>query len=192
MTEVIVFHHALGLTPGMTAFADDLRAAGHTVHTPDLFEGRTFATIDEGVAHAQEIGFGEVIERATRAAEQLPAEVVYAGFSLGVRVRTEAHPDPARRPGRAFLLLVRARVLSSAHGPTGCPHRSTAWTTTRSSWTRVMSTPRANWPRRTTESRCSSTPATSTIFADPTLPTYDADAAALLMQRSLDFLARGE
>ena len=55
----MLFHHALGLIPGVTAFADELRTAGHTVHTPDLFEGRTSASLEEGVAHAQEIGPGE-------------------------------------------------------------------------------------------------------------------------------------
>ena len=84
MAEVLLFHHALGLTPGTVAFAEELRAAGHTVHTPDLFEGRTFATIEEGVGYAGEVGFGEVMQRGARSAEQLPAELVYAGFSLGV------------------------------------------------------------------------------------------------------------
>lgn len=84
MAEVIVFHHALGLTDGVRAFADELRAAGHTVHAPDLYEGRTFATVDEGVDHAREIGFGTVLERGRTAAEGLPNELVYAGFSLGV------------------------------------------------------------------------------------------------------------
>ena len=67
MAEVVLFHHALGLTPGVAAFADELRGAGHTVYTPDLFEGRTFSSIEEGVAHAQEVGFDEVIERGVRA-----------------------------------------------------------------------------------------------------------------------------
>ncbi len=55
MAEVLLFHHAQGQTPGFLAFADELRAAGHTVHTPDLYDGKTFATVDEGVAHAKEI-----------------------------------------------------------------------------------------------------------------------------------------
>ncbi len=63
MAEVLFFHHALGLTSGVHSFADRLRAAGHVVHTPDLFEGRTFATVDEGVAHAKSIGWGTVLER---------------------------------------------------------------------------------------------------------------------------------
>ena len=69
MAEVLLFHHAQGLTPGVRAFADELRAAGHTVHTPDLFDGRTFDSIDEGVAHAKEIGFENVLERGVRSAD---------------------------------------------------------------------------------------------------------------------------
>jgi dienelactone hydrolase len=102
MAAVVLFHHAVGLTPGVVAFADDLRHAGHTVHTPDLFEGRTFATIDEGVAYAQQVGFGEVIERGVRATDALPEGLVYAGFSLGVLpaqklVRTPSPTAPCRR-----------------------------------------------------------------------------------------------
>ena len=59
MAEVLLFHHAQGLTSGIQAFADELRVAGHTVHTPDLFDGRTFGSIDEGMAHiAEEFGGG--------------------------------------------------------------------------------------------------------------------------------------
>ncbi len=84
MAEVLFFHHALGLTPGVHSFAERLRAAGHVVHTPDLFDGRTFATVDEGVAHAKGIGWGALLERGRRAAEGLPERLVYAGASLGV------------------------------------------------------------------------------------------------------------
>ena len=84
MAEVLLFHHAQGLTDGVRAFADDLRAAGHVVHVPDLFDGRTFATVDEGVAHAKEVGFDVLLERGRTAADGLPEALVYAGFSLGV------------------------------------------------------------------------------------------------------------
>ena len=84
MAEIVLFHHALGLTSGVTGFADELRRAGHTVHTPDLFEGNTFDALEKGVAYAQQVGFGAVLERGTRAVEDLPAELVYAGFSIGV------------------------------------------------------------------------------------------------------------
>lgn len=84
MTEMILFHHIQGLTPGVQAFAQQLRAAGHTVHTPDLFEGRTFDSMEAGQEFVGSIGFEEVRERGTRAAQDLPATVVYGGFSLGV------------------------------------------------------------------------------------------------------------
>ena len=40
MAEVVLFHHLQGLTEGVRAFAGELRAGGHTVHTPDLFDGQ--------------------------------------------------------------------------------------------------------------------------------------------------------
>jgi len=73
MAEVVLFHHIQGLTPGVAAFADELRGAGHTVHTPDLFDGRTFDSIEQGSDFVQQIGFGEVIERGVQAAEALRA-----------------------------------------------------------------------------------------------------------------------
>jgi dienelactone hydrolase len=83
--EVVLFHHALGLTDAVRGFADDLHEAGHTVHTPDLFDGRTFETIEEGMAHSEELGGPTaVVERAHAAVGSLPSEVIYIGFSLGV------------------------------------------------------------------------------------------------------------
>ena len=85
VAEVVLFHHALGLTDVVRGFADDLRESGHTVHTPDLFDGRTFETIEEGMAHSEELGGPmAVVERARHAVESLPSDVVYIGFSLGV------------------------------------------------------------------------------------------------------------
>ena len=84
MADVLLFHHAQGLTPGIGAFADRLRAEGHAVHTPDLFEGRTFGSIAEGMAYVEEAGFDAIRERGVPTADALPAGLVYAGFSLGV------------------------------------------------------------------------------------------------------------
>jgi hypothetical protein len=90
------------------------------VHTPDLFEGRTFETIEAGVEHAQEVGFGEIIERGTREAEKLPAELVYAGFSLGV---VSPQKLAQTRPGAKGPLLYYSCVPASELGawPKGVP-----------------------------------------------------------------------
>src|SRR5215813_13042493 len=84
MTEVVLYHHVQGLTDGVRSFADELRQAGHTVHTPDVFDGRTFGTIEEGMGFAREQGFGTLVERGVAAATQMSPDVVYAGFSFGV------------------------------------------------------------------------------------------------------------
>ena len=84
MAEIIFFHHAQGQTKGFLALAEQFRRAGHTVHTPDLFGGRVFETVEEGVTYAETLGFGNILEAGVRAAEALPNEVVYAGYSLGV------------------------------------------------------------------------------------------------------------
>src|SRR3954466_11919350 len=89
MAEVVLFHHVQGLTPGVVAFADELRAAGHTVHTPDLFEGRTFGSIDEGMAHIKTVGFDELRARGVRLADVYPSELVYGGFSFGESIAQE-------------------------------------------------------------------------------------------------------
>src|SRR5690349_20044489 len=84
MTEILLFHHIQGVTTGVAAFADSLREAGHTVHLPDLFERRTFGSIDEGAAFCREVGFDQVTQRGVDAAGDLPERLVYAGFPLGV------------------------------------------------------------------------------------------------------------
>ena len=112
MAEVLLFHHAQGLTGGVRVFADELRAAGHTVHTPDLFDGRTFQSIDEGLAYVRGIGFDEMRERGVRVANELPAELVYAGFSFGV---LPAQKLAQTRPGaRGALLFYSCLPISGA------------------------------------------------------------------------------
>jgi dienelactone hydrolase len=113
MTEILLFHHAHGLTPGVRAFADELRAAGHVVHTPDLYEGRVFDDLEEGLGYARETGFGEVIGRGVRAADDLPADVVYAGFSLGAM---PAQQLAQNRPGAKGAILLHSAVPASEFG----------------------------------------------------------------------------
>jgi len=108
MAEVVLFHHAQGLTSGVVAFADELRRAGHTVHTPDLLDGRTFGSIEDGLAYAEQLGFpGEILARGARAVEGLPAGLVYAGFSLGVLpAQMLAQTRPGARGGLLFYSIV--------------------------------------------------------------------------------------
>jgi len=109
MAEILLFHHAQGLTPGVVAFADELRAAGHTVHTPDLYEGNTYDTLDDGMGYARSTGFQTIQDRGVAAAEGLPDKLVYAGFSLGVM---PAQRLAQNRPGAmAAVFFDAARAL---------------------------------------------------------------------------------
>src|SRR5262249_13660929 len=113
MAEVLLFHHVQGQTTGFFAFADELRRAGHTVHTPDLFDGKTFPTRDEGIAYASKVGFGDLMERGVRSADDLPDGLVYAGFSLGVM---PAQNLAQTRAGARGALLMEACLPASEFG----------------------------------------------------------------------------
>lgn len=121
MAEVVLFHHSGGLTPGVRAFADLLRERGHTVHTPDLFEGRTFADVAEGVAFAEEVGEDVFARRAAEAVAGLPAELVYGGMSFGAaRAAEQALARPGAR-GAFFLYGAVAPSWWSATWPDAVP-----------------------------------------------------------------------
>src|SRR3954466_12844293 len=190
MPEVVLFHHVQGLTPGVVAFADELRAAGHTVHTPDLFEGRTFPTLEEGLGHAEEVGFGEVIARGARAVEGLPTELVYAGFSLGV---LPAQKLAQTRPGARGALLYYSCVPPEEFGsgwPDGVPvqvHGMDADPIFAGEGD--LDAARA-LVASTADAELFLYPGDQHYFADSTLPSYEAEASALLLQRTLALLER--
>jgi Dienelactone hydrolase and related enzymes len=188
MAEVLLFHHVQGLTPGVVAFAEQLRQAGHTVHTPDQLDGRTFDSIEDGLAYAGEVGFGEVFERGVRAADGLPADLVYAGFSIGV---LPAQKLAQTRPGARGALLFHACVPPSEfdspwpeavpvqiHGMAADPF--------------FVDDGDIDAARALAESVQGAElfvyPGDAHLFADASLPSYDKDAAELLMGRVLDFL----
>jgi dienelactone hydrolase len=189
MAEVVLFHHALGLTPGVGAFSDGLRASGHKVHTPDLFDGRTFDTIEDGMAYAQEIGFpDEVLARGAAAVANLPDDLVYAGFSLGV---VPAQKLAQTRPGARGALLFYACVPVSAFSP--------VWPSSVPVQVHGMDAD----PMFVGEGDLDSARALVAVaergelflyhgdehyFADSTLPSYDSEATALLTRRVLEFL----
>jgi dienelactone hydrolase len=192
MAEVLLFHHAQGVTPGITAFADDLRAAGHTVHVPDLFDGRTFGSIDEGMAFVKVQGFDALRERGVRTADDLPAELVYAGFSFG---ETIAQQLAQTRPGARGALLFYSCVPITgewAFGPWpegvpvqihGADHDPIFVDEGDIDAAREIV---ATVP----DAELFLYPSDQHYFADSSLPSYDPEATALLKTRVLEFLAR--
>ena len=186
MTEVLLFHHAQGQTTGFHAFADELRGAGHTVHTPDLFDGRTFDSIDEGMAFVGQLGFGEIIDRGERAANELPDELVYAGFSLGV---VPAQKLAQTRRARVLLFYSCVPVSEFGPWPAGVPqiHGMDADPL-------FVDEGDIDAARELVESAEDAElflyPGDQHYFADSSLPSYDPDATALLTRRVLDFLDR--
>ncbi len=189
MAEVVLFHHAHGLTPGVVAFADELRRAGHTVHTPDLFDGRTFDTVEEGVGHAKEIGFGEVMERGVRAVDGLPAELVYGGFSLGVLpAQRLAQTRAGARGALLFYACVPVSEFSSAW-PNGVPVQVHAMDADPFFVEDGDIDAARALVGEATDAELFLYPGDQHLFADSSLSSYDADAAALLTQRVLNFLS---
>ncbi len=185
MTDVIVFHHAQGLTDGVKAFADELRAAGHTVHTPDLHEGRTFVTLPEAMGYVREVGFETIIERGRAATEALPREVVYIGFSLGV---LPAQLLTQTKPGAKGGVFVYSFVPPSEFGdwPEGVPAQIHM----------MERDPEVLPPNGDLEAARAMEgaelflyPGDRHLFADRSLPDYDETAATQLTRRVLDFLA---
>jgi dienelactone hydrolase len=188
MAEVVLFHHAQGLTPGVTAFAGELRRAGHAVHTPDLFGGRTFDTVQEGVSHAGELGFDQVTERGVQAAGGLPAELVYAGFSLGVLPAQKlAQTRPGARGALLFHSCVPVSEFSSAW-PAAVPVQVHAMDADPFFAGEDSDAARA-LVDQAKDAELFLYPGDQHLFADSSLPSYDPDAAALLTQRVLDFLS---
>ena len=189
MAEVLLFHHAQGQTAGFLAFADELREAGHRVHTPDLYDGRTFDSLDVGLANVEAIGFETVIERGVGAASELPAELVYAGFSLGV---VPAQMLAQNRPGARGALLLHSCVPASEFGsawPTGVPVQIHAMDKDPFFLEEGDIDAARALVQHADQAELFLYPGEQHLFADSSLPSYDADAAALLTRRVLDFLA---
>jgi dienelactone hydrolase len=186
VAEVVLFHHAQGLTPGVVSFAHALRAAGHVVHIPDLYDGATFDDLDAGVGHAKAIGFDTVLERGVAAAQGYPDDVVYAGFSLGVM---PAQMLAQTRPAARGALLMHGTFPLGEFGeqwPAGLPLQI-----------HVMADD--DWGDVDVARELAAAadgaelflyPGDAHLFTDESLPAFDAGAAALVRQRVLGFLAR--
>ena len=186
MTEVVLYHHAQGLTEGVRSFADELRAAGHVVHAPDLYEGNTYDNLEDGIAYAKQVGFGTILERGRVATQDLPSRLVYAGFSLGVM---PAQMLAQTRPGAQGALLFSAALPTSEFGngwPAGVPvqiHMMEG-----DEWAEEDLPAAQELAASVNGAELFLYPGDGHLFADASLPDYDEEAAGLLRQRVLAFL----
>jgi dienelactone hydrolase len=194
MAEVVLFHHVQGLTDGVRAFAEQLSAGGHIVHTPDLFDGQRPATIDDGIALTQGIGDEVLGERADRAVAGLPEGLVYAGFSYGVML---AQRFAQTRPGARGALLYESCIPVTgewAFGPwpAGVPVQihgmdKDPFFALEGDLDAARELVETVGPD---VAELFLYPGDRHLFADSSLPSYDADAAALVVRRSREFLDR--
>ncbi|HEV2377991.1 MAG TPA: dienelactone hydrolase family protein [Streptosporangiaceae bacterium] len=194
MAEVVLFHHLQGLTDGVHAFADELRAGGHTVHTPDLFDGQRPTSIDDGVAFALSIGDELLSERAGRAVADLPKGLVYAGFSFGAGT---AQRLAQTLPGARGALLYETCLPITGEWaigpwPDGVPVQihgmdNDPFFTLEGDLDAALELVETAGPEL---AEVFVYPGDQHLFTDSSLPSHDADAAALVVQRSREFLDR--
>lgn len=188
MAEVLLFHHAQGLTSGVREFAAGLERAGHPVHLPDLYEGRVFGDLESGVGYAGEVGFGTLTERARAAADALPSALVYAGFSLGVM---PAQMLAQTRAGARGALLMEACAPVSEFGgawPAGVPAQIHGMEKDTFFAEEGDLDAARELVASTDAAELFLYPGDVHLFADRSLPSYDESAAALLTERVLAFL----
>jgi dienelactone hydrolase len=190
MAEIVLFHHAQGLTEGVRAFAGTLREAGHTVHLPDVYEGNVFDTLDEGIDYARQTGFGVVKDRGIAAADKLGGDLVYAGFSLGVMPAQELAQT---RPGARGALLLHGCLPVSEFGeawPAGVPvqihgmDEDPFFTEDEGDLDAAKALVAS-----TSDAELFLYPGKQHLFTDSSLPDYDEAATTLLKSRVLAFLA---
>jgi dienelactone hydrolase len=194
VTEVVLFHHVQGLTDGVRAFAEELGKGGHTVHTPDLFDGERPASIDDGIALVQRIGDEELERRANAAVAALPPGLVYGGFSFG---GATAQGLAQTTPGARGALLYEACVSLTEdwsfgpwpdglavqiHGMDHDPFFADEGDLEAAGELVAIVGPKL--------AELFTYPGDKHLFTDSSLPSYDPAATALVIRRSVEFLDR--
>ncbi|KHL08960.1 dienelactone hydrolase [Mumia flava] len=186
MAEILLFHHIQGYTEGIQAFADDLREAGHTVHAPDMFEGRTFGSLKEGMSFARKSGFDVIRKRGAAAADELGPDLVYAGFSFGVTI---AQRLAQTRPGARGALLMYSCIPVAEFGPSwpdGVPVQIHG---KQGDEFFDEDLPAARELAEADSAELFLYPGDQHLFADSSLADFDPEATELLMERVHTFLA---
>ena len=189
MAEVLLFHHAQGLTPGVQEFAERLRAAGHTVHVPDLYDGHVFDDLEAGLGYASEVGFGTVTERGLHTVDALPEGLVYVGFSLGVM---PAQMLAQTRPGAKGALFFHSCVPTAEFEtpwPAGVPVQIHGMDHDELFVEEGDLDAARALVKEASDAELFLYPGDEHLFADSSLASYDADATELLTARTLAFLA---
>jgi dienelactone hydrolase len=194
MADVVLFHHVQGLTDGVLAFAERLRGGGHSVHTPDLFDGERPDSLDDGFAYVGAVGNEALRERAAKAVAELPGELVFAGVSWGVAT---AQVLAQTRRGACGALLYEAflpvtgewavgpwpeGVPVQVHGMEKDPFFGLEGDLDAARGLVEIVGPEV--------AQLYVYPGDRHLFTDSSLPSYDAEATTLVLQRSLEFLDR--
>ncbi len=194
MAEVVLFHSALGLRPGVAAAADRLRAAGHTVHAPDYYDGEVFDDLAEGLRKRDALGYAEIVQRTREAVAGLPAGLVLAGFSLGA---VPAELLAANTPAARGAVLMHAAIPVEGFGefgvdrwPEGMPvqmHYAAG-----DPWVEAGEVAALGEAVRGAGAAFEehAYPGSGHLFADPDLPGYDRASSEAMWRRVLDFLDR--
>jgi dienelactone hydrolase len=192
MTEVVLFHHVQGLTDGVREFAAELARGGHTVHTPDLFDGVRPASVEEGIAFVQSLGDDELDKRADAAVADLPAGIVYGGFSFG---GATAQAYAQTRPGARGALLYESCVPITGewafgpwpdglpvqiHGMEADPYFVRDGDLAAAEELVAIVGPEL--------AELFTYHGSAHLFTDSSLPSYNKEAAALVLHRSVEFL----
>jgi dienelactone hydrolase len=189
MAEVLLLHHVLGKTKGIESIADQLRDSGHIVHVPDLFEGRTFPSLEEGLGYVKEIGFEEVTARGIQAAGDLSRDVVYAGFSLGVPAAQQLAQTREGSRGALFFHACLPTSEFESPWPADLPVQIHAMNEDPF----FVEDGDINAARELVESANHAElflyEGKEHLFTDSSIPSYNADATKLVIKRVLDFLA---
>lgn len=192
--DVVLFHSVLGVRPAVLEWADRLREAGHTVHVPDLYDGKAFSTFADGFQHLQRIGgIPTLVARTQDAVRELPPALVYAGFSNGA---ASAELLAATRPGARGAILMHGALPLEAFGATEWPASVPVQVHGMVNDPFRQQADIDAFARRVRESGAALAlhdyPGAGHLFADRELPDHDPEAAALMLDRVLEWLARLE
>ncbi|TDB88941.1 dienelactone hydrolase family protein [Actinomadura sp. 7K534] len=187
MARVLLLHSMYGLRPAVLQAAERLRAAGHEVHVPDLYDGRVVDTSEAGIEIKEEIGRDELLRRAVAAAAPLVGEggLVYAGFSLGGSLAQNLAFADAKAAG---LLLLHGTSDMADDVSTDIPvqlHVADPDTYEPVDWLNAWY---LRMRRAGADVEIFRYRGAGHLFTDPDLPDHDAEAAERAWTIALDFL----